>query len=514
MNGGSSTVRACDHLRFFVSTQWWFSVTGTVSGRPCPSSRGSARRAPWDRSPRPTGYARRPRCPFRGRRPKFRGPSSAASCFRRIAAASPATPAPTMTTSYSIDSRSLIRFLSSRARRRSGLACPANSLTAPSTLDDRRRDGWGNDKRLDRSRGGQRCSAGGWKRASTSPVGETPRDWLRSIAAPRPLPPRRSPKRRARRPRDLAALPRLARAPSPACRWTGPARGGSCPHGAEAAPLMLLADFPAREDAAEGRPIGGEAWVLAQRCSPRSASRPTRPIIASLACFHAPGAEARRRRARALRRHRPRPYPPRQARAPAPVRRRPGARAARRAAGRGARPGSPDRRGPHGRHLPPALAAAAAVGQGARLARPVTVDERRGLMRAHPVDPAGAADRRARPSRSDPLAPLAPPSTSGAQRRQPARSPTVAQPPHAAAAPAAASSRATGAACSPRSAPATGTAPRPGIATLPDGPLKPVAQAELFTAEGFAARRARPDPRAARRSARAAPGRAARSAWR
>ena len=33
-------------------------------------------------------------------------PAAAASCFRRIAAASPAGPAPTMTTSYSIRSRS------------------------------------------------------------------------------------------------------------------------------------------------------------------------------------------------------------------------------------------------------------------------------------------------------------------------------------------------------------------------------------------------------------------------
>ena len=33
---------------------------------------------------------------------------------------------------------------------------------------------------------------------------------------------------------------------------------GVLPHGAEAAPIMLIAEMPACEDAAAGRPIGGE----------------------------------------------------------------------------------------------------------------------------------------------------------------------------------------------------------------------------------------------------------------
>ena len=37
------------------------------------------------------------------------------------------------------------------------------------------------------------------------------------------------------------------------------------PHGAEAAPLMLFADFPSAQESAEGRPLAGDSWVLAQR---------------------------------------------------------------------------------------------------------------------------------------------------------------------------------------------------------------------------------------------------------
>ena len=54
-----------------------------------------------DRSPRRTEYARRPRSPS----PPRRSLRSALSCFSRIAAARPDGPAPTITTSNSMDSR-------------------------------------------------------------------------------------------------------------------------------------------------------------------------------------------------------------------------------------------------------------------------------------------------------------------------------------------------------------------------------------------------------------------------
>ncbi len=56
-------------------------------------------------------------------------PASFASCFSRIAALRPAGPAPTITTSYSIDSRSLIARLKSFFYDcGSGLASAATSV--------------------------------------------------------------------------------------------------------------------------------------------------------------------------------------------------------------------------------------------------------------------------------------------------------------------------------------------------------------------------------------------------
>ena len=63
--------------------------------------RHAAGRGRWDRSRRRRGCARRPRSPFRPR-PRL---VSGESCLSRIAAASPAGPAPTITTSNSIASR-------------------------------------------------------------------------------------------------------------------------------------------------------------------------------------------------------------------------------------------------------------------------------------------------------------------------------------------------------------------------------------------------------------------------
>ncbi len=61
------------------------------------------------------------------------------------------------------------------------------------------------------------------------------------------------------------------------------------PHGPENAPVMLLADAPALEDAASGQPIGGEAWILAQRMLAAIGIGSDEAYSASLSCFHAPG---------------------------------------------------------------------------------------------------------------------------------------------------------------------------------------------------------------------------------
>ena len=82
------------------------SVTGVSSGAPIAFQSGKSSfialgsiTAP-DRMWAPTSE------PFSSTATEISDPASAASCFRRMAAASPAGPAPTTTTSYSIASRS------------------------------------------------------------------------------------------------------------------------------------------------------------------------------------------------------------------------------------------------------------------------------------------------------------------------------------------------------------------------------------------------------------------------
>lgn len=62
------------------------------------------------------------------------------------------------------------------------------------------------------------------------------------------------------------------------------------PHGDSNAEIMLIAEMPAREDAAEGRPIGGTAWQLVERMMAAIGVAPDACYSASLSCFHAPGA--------------------------------------------------------------------------------------------------------------------------------------------------------------------------------------------------------------------------------
>ena len=118
-------------------------------------------------------------------------------------------------------------------------------------------------------------------------VSETPRDWLG----------RQKPKREVvtvapastEKPADLAAFQAwLATAAGLPMDRPGAIRVAS--HGFECAKVMLLSDLPAREDAAEGKPIGGEAWELTSRMLAAVGMAPTDAYIASLSPFHAPGA--------------------------------------------------------------------------------------------------------------------------------------------------------------------------------------------------------------------------------
>jgi DNA polymerase len=61
------------------------------------------------------------------------------------------------------------------------------------------------------------------------------------------------------------------------------------PHGYEAAPVMLIAEMPSGDDAAEGRPIAGQAWELTERMLAAIGIDATQAYSASLSCFHSPG---------------------------------------------------------------------------------------------------------------------------------------------------------------------------------------------------------------------------------
>jgi DNA polymerase len=127
-----------------------------------------------------------------------------------------------------------------------------------------------------------------WQEAGVdAAVGEAPRGWLRgneavSLPAP-PLSPVDE------KPANLAAFQAwLATAKGLPMNRPGAIR--IAPHGVEGAAVMLLSDLPAREDAAEGRPIGGEARALTERMLASIGFTPQQAYVASLSCFHAPGA--------------------------------------------------------------------------------------------------------------------------------------------------------------------------------------------------------------------------------
>jgi DNA polymerase len=122
-------------------------------------------------------------------------------------------------------------------------------------------------------------------------VAEAPRNWLeRKAEPPNVRPP--SPQAVAEALETLHLFRDwLGSAPSLPLAGAGATR--ILPHGQEAAPVMLIAEMPAREDAAEGRPIGGEAWELMTRMLAAIGIRAEDAYSATLSCFHTPGARLR-----------------------------------------------------------------------------------------------------------------------------------------------------------------------------------------------------------------------------
>jgi len=127
---------------------------------------------------------------------------------------------------------------------------------------------------------------GWWIEAGVdAPVGEAARNWLRPSDSSAPI----SRPVADERPGELGAFREwLATASGLPMDRPGATRVG--PHGVEGAKVMLLSDLPGREDAADGSPIGGEAWTLTLRMLAAIGLAPDEAYVASLSCFHTPGA--------------------------------------------------------------------------------------------------------------------------------------------------------------------------------------------------------------------------------
>ena len=124
-------------------------------------------------------------------------------------------------------------------------------------------------------------------------VQEAPRDWLRAaaVASQTALTPPQVPSD------SIDAMPEtldlfrdwLGSAPSLPFAAAGARR--VLPRGSENAPIMLIAEMPGLDDAADGQPIGGEAWALTQRMLAAIGIDADEAYCASLSCFHSPAAK-------------------------------------------------------------------------------------------------------------------------------------------------------------------------------------------------------------------------------
>jgi DNA polymerase len=137
---------------------------------------------------------------------------------------------------------------------------------------------------------------GWWLQAGVDvAVAETPHNWLKPKEAPGP----EVTPAQASRPASSGAVEWpdgdtldlfrdwLEKAPALPLANAGSKR--VLPHGAEAAPVMLIAEMPTGEDAAAGRPIAGDAWKLMERMLAAIGIAAGDAYSASLSCFHSPG---------------------------------------------------------------------------------------------------------------------------------------------------------------------------------------------------------------------------------
>ena len=129
-------------------------------------------------------------------------------------------------------------------------------------------------------------------------VQDEPRDWrVRSPAPPPPAeregwsPPsaeQPASQAQAERPATLDAFHAwLAETADLPLFRAGAAR--ALPHGPATAEIMLLTGIPSPEDTAEGKPLGGAAWTLAERMLRAIGIAPDQAYVAALTCFSGTG---------------------------------------------------------------------------------------------------------------------------------------------------------------------------------------------------------------------------------
>jgi DNA polymerase len=137
-----------------------------------------------------------------------------------------------------------------------------------------------------------------------TPTSEQPRDWLKPSAAP--VAPTVEAPAPTLLPDTLETFQTWLRVAGGLPLDQASARR-ILPHGPAEAEIMLISEYPAREDASDGRPIGGAAWQLMVKMLAAIGLAEDSAYSASLACFHLPAAkldaEALERCAEIMRHH-------------------------------------------------------------------------------------------------------------------------------------------------------------------------------------------------------------------
>jgi len=124
-----------------------------------------------------------------------------------------------------------------------------------------------------------------------TPIQEAPRNWLKPVVVPARPAADPLPEPNVTRPaHDTLAELQDWLASSAHLPLASATSKRILPHGPENAAVMLLADPPALEDYAAGRPIGGDAWELAKRMLAAIGIKPEEAYSASLSPINAPGA--------------------------------------------------------------------------------------------------------------------------------------------------------------------------------------------------------------------------------